>query len=98
MSTYAQPAFEKGKTRVLGHPVTRLEDLPLVIGRGRYVADINFPRQLHMRIVRSGHAHGRITGVQVDRTRLAPGVYAIWTAADIVTLPPSTSVTRRPRR
>ena len=39
--------------RVLGHAVTRIEDRPLVTGRGRYAGDINFAHQLHMRIVRS---------------------------------------------
>src|SRR5215469_11495970 len=75
MSTYALPAFARGKTRAFGHPLTRLEDLPLVTGQGCYVADVNFPRQLHMRIVRSGYAHGRITGVHADQASLAPGVY-----------------------
>jgi carbon-monoxide dehydrogenase large subunit len=87
VTTYARPAFEKGKTRVLGHPVTRVEDLPLVTGRGRYVADMNFPRQLHMRVVRSGHAHGRIKDIRVDEAKVAPGVDAVWTYADVAALP-----------
>jgi len=88
MTTYAKPVFQKGTTKVLGHPVTRLEDLPLVTGRGRFAADINFPRQLHMRIVRSGQAHGRIIDVRADNARAMPGVVAVWTHADIATLPP----------
>ena len=52
--------------RVLGHAVTRIEDLPLVTGRGRYAGDINFPHQLHMRIVRSPKAHGRILSVDTS--------------------------------
>ena len=63
MTTYPSPAFEKGGTKVLGHRVTRLEDLPLVTGRGRFAADINFPRQLHMRIARVG------PGAWADRPR-----------------------------
>jgi CO/xanthine dehydrogenase Mo-binding subunit len=88
MTRYAKPAFEKGRTKVLGHPVTRVEDVPLVTGRGRFVADINFPRQLHMRIVRSGHAHGRIIRVRTDGARAMPGVAAVWTNIDIAQLPP----------
>ena len=45
--------------RVLGHAVARIEDLPLVTGRGRFAGDINFPHQLHMRIVRSPKADTR---------------------------------------
>src|ERR1700733_934052 len=88
MSHYDQPVFEKGKTRVLGHSVTRLEDLPLVTGRGRYVGDISFPHQLHMRVVRTEQAHGRIIGIQLDEARAMPGVAAIWTHADIADLAP----------
>jgi aerobic carbon-monoxide dehydrogenase large subunit len=36
-----------------GRSVARLEDPPLVTGRGRFVGDISFPHQLHMRGVRS---------------------------------------------
>ena len=37
----------------IGQPVERLEDPPLVTGRGRFAGDINFARQLHMRVVRA---------------------------------------------
>lgn len=76
------------KTGVVGQSVSRLEDLPLVTGRGRFAADINFPDQLHMRVVRSSHAHGRIESIDAARARAAPGVFAVWTAADIVGLTP----------
>ena len=88
MTTYPSPAFEKGRTKVLGHRVTRLEDLPLVTGRGRFAADVNFPRQLHMRIARSGQAHGRVVRIGTDAARAIPGVVAVWTHADIAGLPP----------
>jgi CO/xanthine dehydrogenase Mo-binding subunit len=37
----------------LGRSVPRLEDAPLLKGHAQFVADIAFPHQLHMRIVRS---------------------------------------------
>src|ERR1700704_2609167 len=74
--------------RWLGHPVTRLEDLPLVTGQGRYAADIDFPHQLHMRLVRSAHAHGRIVSIDTAAARALPGVVAVWTNADIADLSP----------
>ena len=37
---------------VVGASVTRLEDSPLVTGRGAFAADVSFPSQLHMRVVR----------------------------------------------
>ena len=72
----------------VGQSVTRLEDLPLVTGRGQYVAGISFPHQLHMRVVRSSHAHGRIVSIDTSAARAAPGCVAVWTAADVEWLPP----------
>ena len=74
--------------RVLGHAVTRLEDPPLITGRGRYAGDINFPHQLHMRIVRSSHAHGKIVSIDTTAAKALPGVVAIWTVEDIADLGP----------
>ncbi len=76
------------RTKFVGQPVLRLEDLPLVTGRGRYAADISFPSQLHMRVVRSSHAHGKIVSIDVSRGRAAAGVVAVWTATDIAGLRP----------
>ena len=73
----------------IGQSVERLEDPPLVTGRGEFAGDINFPHQLHMRMVRSAHAHGRIVVDRHRRRRAAlPGVFAVWTAADIADVPP----------
>ena len=81
----ARPSREN---RVLGHSVPRIEDLPLVTGQGRYAGDINFPHQLHMRMVRSGKAHGRIVSVDTSAARALPGVVAVWTNDDIADLSP----------
>lgn len=75
-------------TRVLGHPVERLEDPPLITGRGRYAGDINFPHQLHMRILRSPHAHALIKSIDASAALALPGVTAIWTNDDIAELGP----------
>ncbi len=76
------------KASWIGQSVTRLEDPPLVAGRGAYAGDINFPHQLHMRIVRSAHAHGRIASIDAVAARALPGVFAVWTSADIAEVPP----------
>ena len=73
---------------VIGRKLPRLEDPPLLTGRGAFVGDINFPHQLHMRVVRSPFAHAVLGAVDVAAARTAPGVVAAWTAADIADLPP----------
>jgi aerobic carbon-monoxide dehydrogenase large subunit len=82
------PSPAKAKTRYIGRSVTRLEDRPLLTGRGRFAADISFPQQLHMRIVRSNFAHGRLRAINADAALALPGVHAVWTAADVADIPP----------
>ena len=77
-----------GDNKWIGRSVLRLEDPPLVTGAGRFAGDISFPHQLHMRVVRSSHAHGNIVSVDTAAARAMPGVVAVWTSADIADLPP----------
>ena len=72
----------------IGRSVPRIEDGPLVTGRGRFAADVGFAHQLHMRVVRSAQAHGRIVAIGTDAARAAPGVVAVWTSADVADIPP----------
>ncbi|HEY4819220.1 MAG TPA: xanthine dehydrogenase family protein molybdopterin-binding subunit, partial [Xanthobacteraceae bacterium] len=81
-------AVKHEATKWIGQSVERLEDPPLVTGRGRYAGDISFPHQLHMRIVRSNHAHGKIVAIDTSAAKALPGVVAVWTAADIPEVPP----------
>jgi carbon-monoxide dehydrogenase large subunit/6-hydroxypseudooxynicotine dehydrogenase subunit gamma len=73
---------------IIGASLPRLEDEPLVRGRGRFAADISFPQQLHMRVVRSTVAHGRIVKVDTGAALACPGVTAVWTGADLADLSP----------
>jgi aerobic carbon-monoxide dehydrogenase large subunit len=74
--------------RMIGRSVPRLEDAALVTGAGRFIGDISFPHQLHMRIVRSPVANGRIVTLDVTRAQALPGVAAVWTGADVADIPP----------
>jgi aerobic carbon-monoxide dehydrogenase large subunit len=73
---------------VVGRSVPRLEDRPLVAGRGRFAADVAFPHMLHMRLVRSAHAHARIVTIDTSAARALSGVAAVWTSADVSDIPP----------
>jgi carbon-monoxide dehydrogenase large subunit len=74
------------KPRVVGRSVLRLEDPPLLTGEGRFVGDLSLPHQLHMRVVRSAYAHGRIIAIDGTAASAAPGVVAVWTSRDIADL------------
>jgi carbon-monoxide dehydrogenase large subunit len=71
---------------LIGRPLSRREDPPLLTGRGQYVDDFAPEGALHAFIVRSPLAHARITSVDVTEAREAPGVAAVFTAEDLAAL------------
>ena len=73
---------------IIGASVTRLEDAPLVRGAGLFAADVSFPSQLHMRVVRSPVAHAGIGTVRIAEALSAPGVVAVWTGPELADLTP----------
>jgi len=68
---------------LIGQPIVRREDPALLTGRGRYVDDAAPPGTLHAFVVRSPVAHARITAIDVAEAAAAPGVAAVFTAADL---------------
>ena len=77
-----------GPAKFIGRSVLRLEDRPLLNGQGRFAADISFPGQWHMRVVRSPVAHGKLESVDATAAFASPGVHAVWTYADVAHVPP----------
>jgi carbon-monoxide dehydrogenase large subunit len=72
---------------LLGTPVTRVEDPPLLRGDARFVGDLELPGALAVHFVTSVRAHAEIAGVAVDAARAAPGVVDVVTAADVELAP-----------
>ena len=79
---------QKHAPGIVGAAVARIEDPPLVRGRGLFAADVSFARQLHMRVVRSPLAHARIKRVDAADALAAPGVVAVWTGEDLADMSP----------
>jgi carbon-monoxide dehydrogenase large subunit len=67
----------------VGQPLKRREDLGLLTGRDRYVADLPLPGALHLAVVRSPHAHAEIRRITTEAARRAPGVVGVFTGADL---------------
>jgi carbon-monoxide dehydrogenase large subunit len=78
----------KASEKQIGRSLPRKEDGPLLKGQGRFAADINFPNQLYMRVVRSPFAHGDIRSVDLSEALAIPGVHAAWAFADVADVPP----------
>ncbi len=77
-----------GSAKFIGRSVPRLEDRPLLTGQGHFAADVNFPGQWTMRVVRSPVAHGKIKSIDASAALALPGVHAVWTYADVAHIPP----------
>src|SRR6478752_6747390 len=67
----------------IGSRITRLEDEPLLRGRGRFVDDITLPDVWHAAFVRSPHPHALIKAIDKTAALAVPGVHAVLTLDDI---------------
>ena len=74
--------------KVIGARLPRIEDRPLIRGLGRFAADVSFPHQLHMRVVRSRYASAKLISINIEAAKRTPGVFTVWTSEDIPELPP----------
>jgi aerobic carbon-monoxide dehydrogenase large subunit len=71
--------------KFIGDRLLRKEDPRLLRGRGRYVGDIVLPGMFHAAILRSPHACARVDAIDVEQARVATGVAAVVTFADLGT-------------
>jgi carbon-monoxide dehydrogenase large subunit len=67
----------------IGQAVSRFEDPRLLRGGGRYIDDVNMPRQAYAYILRSPHAHARIVRLDFAVAQELPGVVGIFTQGDL---------------
>ncbi|MGH6672544.1 MAG: xanthine dehydrogenase family protein molybdopterin-binding subunit [Xanthobacteraceae bacterium] len=68
----------------IGQPVPRIEDPRFITGRGRYVDDIDLPRQCYGVLLMSPHAHARIKHIDTAKAGASAGVLAVLTGADVL--------------
>jgi carbon-monoxide dehydrogenase large subunit len=67
-----------------GQPVKRLEDQRLLTGQGHFIDDKPEDGALWLYVLRSPHAHARISSIDTKSAVAMPGVEAIYTGADLV--------------
>ena len=68
--------------KVFGSGIRRREDPRLITGTATYTEDVVLPDMAYAAILRSPHAHARIRSIDTSRAKTAPGVIAVFTAAD----------------
>jgi aerobic carbon-monoxide dehydrogenase large subunit len=69
-------------SKVFGSGIRRREDPRLITGSASYTDDITLPGMLYAAMLRSPHAHARINSVDTAAAQTAPGVVAVYTAAN----------------
>ena len=70
----------------IGASLPRANAKRLLAGRGQFVDDVSLPRMLHAAVLRSPHAHARITQLKVAAAARSPGVVRVITGADVAAL------------
>src|SRR5690625_2822307 len=70
-------------TEQIGLRTPRKEDRRLLVGEGRFGADVRPARTAHVRVVRSPIAHGRLRDVDTAEARDLSGVIDVVTADDL---------------
>ncbi len=66
----------------IGQSIPRSEDPRFLRGEGSYVDDVPVAHQAHGFVLRSPHAHARITAINSSAAEQSPGVIAVLTGAD----------------
>ena len=68
---------------LIGARIPRLEDRPLLLGRGRFIDDIALPGVWHAAFVRSPHPHAAIRKLDAGDALALTGVHAVLTLDDL---------------
>ncbi len=55
----------------------------IVTGTARYTADIKMEGMLHLKVLRSPHAHAKIVAIRTQKAQSVPGVHAVFTHEDV---------------
>jgi carbon-monoxide dehydrogenase large subunit len=71
------------RPKIVGARIKRTEDPRLLTGLGSFTDDRQVPRVLHVAFRRSDQSHARIGAIDCAAARAAPGVVAVFTAADL---------------
>jgi CO/xanthine dehydrogenase Mo-binding subunit len=71
--------------KVVGRPHPRVDGEVKVTGRAIYTADIEFPRMIYGKILRSPLAHASLVNIDARKAGWLPGVFTVLTREDIST-------------
>src|SRR5438093_6691628 len=74
---------EHTTTGLIGAAIRRVEDPPLITGKGCYTEDIQIPGMLHLAFLRSPYPHAKIISIDTSAAKAMAGVIAVVTGDDL---------------
>ena len=77
-----QAGTRGGPLKVVGRRGPNIDAIERVTGQAKYTGDIELPGMLVGRILRSPHAHARVTAIDTSKAEALPGVMAVLTHRD----------------
>ena len=72
-----------GEFSRVGKRARKVDSMAVATGQAMYTDDIQLPRMLHGKFLRSPHAHARIRSIDTSRAEALPGVHAVVTGSEL---------------
>lgn len=72
-----------GNFSVVGKALPKVDGLAKSTGQTKYADDLNLPRMLYGKLLRSPHAHAKILSIDISKALALPGVFAVITGKDL---------------
>ncbi len=77
--------------KTVGQPVRKVDGISMATGNAKYVDDFEIPNKLHLKMLRSPHAHARIKNIDASEAEAMEGVEAVLTWEDLPRIPLTTA-------
>ena len=71
------------QTVIVGKSVPKIDSVEKATGRAKYGPDLHVDGMLHAKLLRSPHAHARVTGIDASEALRMPGVRAMATIEEV---------------
>jgi 4-hydroxybenzoyl-CoA reductase subunit alpha len=75
--------MNKKRLSVIGKPLRKIDAMAKCAGETIFADDLNLPRMIYAKLLRSPHPHARLVGVNTGRALKLHGVFAVLTGADL---------------
>ena len=75
--------MKKKSFSVIGKPLRKIDAMAKCAGETVYADDLNLPRTIYAKLLRSPHPHARVLGINAARALKLDGVFAVITGEDL---------------